>query len=78
MTMSRILSDRAAYPERPRFFKRQFASQRTEAQDAFDITFGIVLPILVLVADPIVFKGGFLGEPVPGRYLLPTQLAQLR
>ncbi|HEV8368384.1 MAG TPA: hypothetical protein VGQ39_10580 [Pyrinomonadaceae bacterium] len=66
--MSRILSEKIV-KDRPGFWVRQFESERTSGQDAFDIAFGIVLPILVLAADPVVFKGGFLGdEPILGRY----------
>ena len=38
------------------FWKRQFGPNRTGAQDVFDVTFGLVLPILCFVADPVVFK----------------------
>jgi len=38
------------------FWARQFAPNRTGVQDAFDVTFGLVLPILCFVADPVVFK----------------------
>ena len=38
------------------FWKKQFGPNRTERQDVFDVTFGLVLPVMVLVADPIVFK----------------------
>jgi hypothetical protein len=38
------------------FWTKQFDSNRTSAQDKFDMVFGLVLPILCLVADPVVFK----------------------
>jgi hypothetical protein len=38
------------------FWAKQFEPNRTSAQDAFDVVFGLVLPILCLVADPVVFK----------------------
>ena len=38
------------------FWSRQFAPIPTQAQDTFDSTFAIVLPILFLVLDPVVFK----------------------
>jgi len=66
--MSRILSEEVDNNDRPRFLVRQFALQRTEAQDVFDVCFGIFFPILVLVADPAVFKGGIFGEPILARY----------
>jgi hypothetical protein len=43
--------------KKPGFWKRQFAPVPTEAQDRFDSIFAVVLPLLCLVADPIVFKG---------------------
>jgi hypothetical protein len=55
--------------QREPFWHRQFGLKRTGAQDTFDVVFGILLPILTLVADPIVFKGGFWGdEPVLSDY----------
>ena len=38
------------------FWARQFGPNRTGAQDLFDLIFGLVLPILCFVADPIIFK----------------------
>ncbi|HKS08422.1 MAG TPA: hypothetical protein VJS13_02675 [Pyrinomonadaceae bacterium] len=38
------------------FWKRQFGPNRTGAQDVFDVTFGLVLPILCFIVDPVVFK----------------------
>lgn len=43
------------------FWQRQFAPQRTRFQTSFDIVFGIVVPILCLIFDPVVFRP--LGEP---------------
>lgn len=40
------------------FWRRQFAPIPTRAQDTFDTIFAVVMPIVVLLADPIVFKGG--------------------
>ena len=40
------------------FWRRQFAPIPTRAQDTFDTIFAIVMPIIVLLADPLVFKGG--------------------
>ena len=48
--------------QRKPFGTRQFAVERTGAQNAFDMIFGVLLPILTLVADPIVFKGDLLGD----------------
>jgi hypothetical protein len=44
------------------FWIRQFSEVPTEKQDRFDVVFGIVLPVICLVVDPIVFQGGFFGE----------------
>jgi hypothetical protein len=40
------------------FWRRQFTPIPTRAQDTFDTIFAVVMPIIVLLADPIVFKGG--------------------
>jgi hypothetical protein len=44
-------------PRRPGFWRRQFDDSPTGAQRAFDLTFGIVLPVFCFVFDPIVFSG---------------------
>jgi len=58
--------------KRPGFWARQFAIVPTRVQDNFDIGFGVVLPALCFVFDPIVFKNGFLGAggPLLGKYQL--------
>lgn len=38
------------------FWKNQFEPNRTSAQDTFDVVFGLVLPIVCLIVDPLVFK----------------------
>jgi hypothetical protein len=45
------------------FFARQFAVDTTKAQDFFDGLFGVFLPVLCFLADPLVFRenGGSLG-----------------
>ena len=42
------------------FWARQVDDNVTNKQNVFDILFGIVIPILCLVFDPIVFQGGYL------------------
>lgn len=42
------------------FWRRQFALDPTPKQQVFDVFFGIVLPIVCLICDPIVFKGIFI------------------
>ena len=72
--MANILSvvDDAAEAERPPFFSRQFAAERTTPQVNFDVVFGVVGPIACFIADPVIFKSGMigLGEPFLGRYQL--------
>ena len=69
--MSHVLFAEPSKRQRRRFWFRQFAVERTGAQDAFDVVFGILLPMVTFVADPIVFKGGIVGdEPVLGDYQL--------
>jgi hypothetical protein len=41
------------------FWERQYGPERTKKQVAFDVAFGIVLPLLCLVLDPFLFRGGF-------------------
>jgi hypothetical protein len=42
-------------PRAPEFWGRQFGEPRTPSQLAFDIAFGLILPVLCLVFDPGVF-----------------------
>lgn len=58
-------TDAAANWDPPKgFWKRQFAEEPTRKQLAFDLVFGTLLPLICVVADPIVFndwmEGGFL------------------
>lgn len=39
------------------FWRRQFCAPATEAQFRFDVAFGLVVPVLCFVFDPIVFHG---------------------
>lgn len=57
-------------PPEPRqgFLRRQFQTEPTLWQLIFDVTNGMILPILCLVIDPIVFRGGFGRAPVLGGY----------
>ena len=41
------------------FLQRQFAQVPTLSQRKFDWTFGVVLPIICIAADPIVFRNSF-------------------
>jgi hypothetical protein len=55
--------------KRRTFWTRQFAPNSTGAQDLFDVTFGLVLPIVCFVVDPIVFKSpAFFGPPLLDGY----------
>jgi hypothetical protein len=59
-----ILGDaRCVRPRRTRgFWRSQFDDAPTSAQRKFDIAFGVVIPALCLVFDPIIFKGGIWSE----------------
>ena len=52
------------------FWARQFQTQTTDSQTMFDWIFGIVLPLICFIFDPIVFKGGFGidGDSILGEY----------
>lgn len=50
------------------FWKRQFQEQSTKAQRKFDWIFGVILPVICFVFDPIVFKGKAWGVAVLGNY----------
>jgi hypothetical protein len=44
------------------FFKRQFRHKATFQQTIFDALFGIVLPVICCVFDPIIFQMKVLGH----------------
>jgi hypothetical protein len=53
----------AAADNRPKgFWRRQFAAEATPAQRKFDWSFGVILPVICVAADPIVFKGNITGN----------------
>jgi len=56
-------------------------SHGTEARStrslAFDVLFGIALPVVCLLADPGVFRGGLLVPPVLGRYAVASYVLLL-
>jgi hypothetical protein len=74
--MSRVEPGGAAFslfaPPRRRqgFLRRQWQAEATLAQLIFDVTVGMILPILCLVFDPIVFRGGYFGGAMLGGYRL--------
>ncbi len=55
------------------FWRRQFGSSVTAKQKGFDWTFGVVMPLICFLFDPIVFRGGG-GGGIMGRYQLPAYL----
>lgn len=65
--MTRIFFNETVAKKRG-FWRRQFGPLGTNAQDAFDLTFAVVFPILCFVFDPIVLKGSTLGPPILGEY----------
>jgi hypothetical protein len=55
-----ITGARCVRPRRTQgFWQRQFDDAPTPAQRRFDVVFGIVMPILCFVFDPIVFRNEF-------------------
>ena len=40
------------------YWKRQFQTQATSKQKVWDWIFGVIMPVICFVFDPIVFKGG--------------------
>ena len=52
------------------FWRRQWQTEATLSQLIFDVTVGMILPVLCLVFDPIVFRGNLAGEPLLGGYRL--------
>lgn len=58
-----IAGARCVRPRRARgFWRRQFDDAPTLPQRRFDVLFGVVMPVLCFVFDPIVFKGEFAGD----------------
>jgi hypothetical protein len=45
------------------FWRRQFGEHVTPTQRHFDVAFGLVLPVLCFVFDPVVFKGRLFDGP---------------
>jgi hypothetical protein len=50
------------------FWARQFDSRPTASQKTFDWIFGVVLPVVCFVFDPIVFKARAYSQPILGNY----------
>ena len=44
------------------FWRRQFEGAPTPAQRKFDVAFGVAMPLVCFVCDPIVFKGGVVDD----------------
>jgi hypothetical protein len=57
-------------PEKSSFWRRQFAKDGTEQQAVFDFVFCLIAPILCFYFDPVIFKGGLLGEALLQRFQL--------
>ena len=74
--MSSILWEPPIEVKPLRFWPRQFALVPTRAQDRFDAIFGVILPVLCFMADPVYFKTGFMndGEPIFARFQLVVYL----
>ncbi|HEX8130896.1 MAG TPA: hypothetical protein VF527_17480 [Pyrinomonadaceae bacterium] len=55
--------------KRQGFLRRQLQAEATLSQLIFDVTVGMILPVLCLVFDPLVFRsGGLFGAPLFGGY----------
>jgi hypothetical protein len=56
------------------FWPRQFQPEATVPQTVTDLLFGVILPVLCFVFDPVVFRGNLIGRPVLGeiRFLAYT------
>ena len=50
------------------FWRRQFQSEATESSRKFDWLFGVILPVICFVFDPIVFKNNGIGATLLGNY----------
>lgn len=62
---------RLSPPEkRQGFLRRPSQTKATRSQLIFDVTVGMLVPILCLVFDPIVFRGSSFGSPVFAGYQL--------
>ena len=58
-----IAGARGARPRRTQgFWRRQFDDAPTPTQRRFDVLFGVVMPVLCFVFDPIVFKSEIAGD----------------
>ncbi|MDT7604028.1 MAG: hypothetical protein QOF61_2025 [Acidobacteriota bacterium] len=55
---------------RDSFMRRQFIGRATHGQKIFDVVFGVILPVLCFIFDPVVFRGGLHDAPLLGRYRL--------
>ena len=58
------VAPRARPPLREPFLARQFSRVVTGEQRLFDVLFAIIAPIVCVVCDPVVFKGGLFGRPL--------------
>jgi len=50
------------------FWRRQYQTESTNSQKKFDWIFGVILPVVCFVFDPIVFKGDAWGSAYLGTY----------
>ena len=50
------------------FWQRQFQEEPTSAQKKFDWLFGVIMPAICFLFDPIVFKGNAMGVAILGKY----------
>jgi hypothetical protein len=68
--------DKSAPVKHPRFWRRQFSDATSTYQTIFDIGAGVIIPILLLVFDPAVFRSqGCYGVPVLNNYAIFAYVA---
>ena len=63
-----ISDENIADEPRKTFWRRQFQIESTRAQRKFDWFFGVIMPVICFVFDPIVFKGSGFGTALLGTY----------
>lgn len=55
-------------PPKVGFWKRQFQVETTSRQKKFDWFFGVIMPVICVLFDPVVFSGRALGPAYLGAY----------
>jgi hypothetical protein len=69
-----LMSTDSATTEQSSFWGKQIPPRPTAGQIAFDLAFGIALPVICLYFDPFVLQAD-IGEPLLGRYAVSARVA---